>query len=1144
MKAGQRVALDQLRAIDSNSPEALEVLSVDLPDDSTSSLLVRVSVDCRGIEHKNGGLRLRDRERFTLMVGPDFPFAMPTLTLPHLRWAGTPHVQWGLMPCLYVAPSVEWDPGQGMFGYLKRLWLWLNEAAAGQLDPDDAPMHPPVAYQSASDDVPLIIPRVDTPGVSSAAWIGGVELKKVSASRVDLGRWDESIESWRRGHAPAVLIPGTLDFEYPRTVRALLDALDERGVPKARMLAVLKVAADELAEGEPLFLVLGTAMRGTADDRRQHLAVWYVAPLMAWGLAHSLKTNDDDPDRNASARKVEGIMEQWAENAKVEWCPVREDRPEVTQRRDAGSPMEWFAGKTVAIWGSGALGGPIAEWIARAGASKLILYDNATVTPGVLVRQLFSDADIGTSKARALGERLRTLFPDQLQVKAESRNVLGSVLNRADWHDGADLVIDATASTMVATKLERTRREQPQPAALISVILGHTARHSIGVLAPPGYSGAGADVMRQVKLACGRQRTLRGFLAEFWPDPPRGSVFQPEPGCSDPTFTGAGADVAALAAPVLAQLAGHLNGETPDAVAYLATTAADHPGVRDITLRFAPARRVVVEGSDVELRIARSAGVGVNASIERGRREHGATSETGGLLFGERDSAAGVVWVDEVMGPPPDSRRSPEEFICGIEGVEVAEAEKTRRGRGSLGYLGMWHTHPTQAPRVSDRDLAAIVRMLDAASSPLSSGLMLIFGRLLPGPPQLGAYIFERSELVDPHVSRLLMSHPGEMTDHAPPDQSVGLALSGGGSRAVAFHLGCLRALHDRGILQRARVMSAVSGGSVITALWAYSQISFQEFEERTQALLRDGLQRRIARRALLSARTPQQLGTKLVAGTTAVGARAISLPLRGAGRRPVSPPLRRWASRTDAFLDVLAHDLDLDCPLGAPRRDSLDVVINATDLRTGSSFRFGSRESGCWRIGKLDQQVSVATAVAASAAYPLALPALDRSWAFQRKDGAQSRERVLLTDGGVYDNLGTSCLEPGRDPRFGFNIFEVDYIIACDAGRGLMEQALPYGWLTRVKRSFEATFRKLQDGGRGRLHDLAESGDLAGFAMPYLGQQDHALPVVPADLVARERVADCPTDFRAMKQPMIDLLSRRGEQLTNALLDSYLPEL
>ena len=49
----------------------------------------------------------------------------------------------------------------------------------------------------------------------------------------------------------------------------------------------------------------------------------------------------------------------------------------------------------------------------------------------------------------------------------------------------------------------------------------------------------------------------------------------------------------------------------------------------------------------------------------------------------------------------------------------------------------------------------------------------------------------------------------------------IGLALSGGGSRAIAFHLGCLRALHDLGILRNVQTLSTVSGGSVVGTLYA-----------------------------------------------------------------------------------------------------------------------------------------------------------------------------------------------------------------------------------------------------------------------------------------------------------------------------------
>ncbi len=52
----------------------------------------------------------------------------------------------------------------------------------------------------------------------------------------------------------------------------------------------------------------------------------------------------------------------------------------------------------------------------------------------------------------------------------------------------------------------------------------------------------------------------------------------------------------------------------------------------------------------------------------------------------------------------------------------------------------------------------------------------------------------------------------------------IGLALSGGGFRAAAFHLGVLRRLRELGVLGKIRAMSTVSGGSIVGAAWVGAQ--------------------------------------------------------------------------------------------------------------------------------------------------------------------------------------------------------------------------------------------------------------------------------------------------------------------------------
>jgi NTE family protein len=227
-------------------------------------------------------------------------------------------------------------------------------------------------------------------------------------------------------------------------------------------------------------------------------------------------------------------------------------------------------------------------------------------------------------------------------------------------------------------------------------------------------------------------------------------------------------------------------------------------------------------------------------------------------------------------------------------------------------------------------------------------------------------------------------------------------------------------------------------------------------------------------------------------------------------------------------------------------RRNDIDIVFNATELRTGTAFRFGSRESGCWRYGKLSQNdVSLAKVVASSAMYPLAFPALDEVFSFIGKSGQKTDKRVLLTDGGVYDNLGVSCFEPGKSPDISSNVYSPDYLIVCDAGRGVFTgEDMPSWFIPRTVKSFDTTFRKAHDATISRLFHFKEHGQLKGFVLSYLGQQDNRLPYLSTDLVRLDEVRTCGTDLSAMKQEKIDAIAKRGEQLTTLLLNHYLPDL
>lgn len=385
----------------------------------------------------------------------------------------------------------------------------------------------------------------------------------------------------------------------------------------------------------------------------------------------------------------------------------------------------------------------------------------------------------------------------------------------------------------------------------------------------------------------------------------------------------------------------------------------------------------------------------------------------------------------------------------------------------------------------------------------------------------------------------------------------IGLSLSGGGSRAIAFHLGCLRALHDLGILDDVKVVSTVSGGSVIGALYVAIDEPFPAFETKVRALLARGL----VRPALLKMVTTTEglraaycavlLGAvNLAVVAVAAGTRLIAMLLPPAARKNWSlenlrAPLPRFASRTTILRRVLDEDIFFRQKLrDLPTKRPL-LIINAADLRTGSAFYFSRDKSGSWRLGELaGSETTLAHAVTASAAYPLLLPALDERLAFNKPNGSRREEHVTLTDGGAYDNLGLAPLWPDRDASVSLNVSAVDTIICCRAGYGLRFDPPSQFFIARLTSTFACIFDRAQNAGIKRLFDLKAAGRINGFLMPFLGQDDTHLACAPPELVSREEVHGYPTDFAAMPEEWIEKLSTRGEQLTRALIDEHMPEL
>jgi len=226
---------------------------------------------------------------------------------------------------------------------------------------------------------------------------------------------------------------------------------------------------------------------------------------------------------------------------------------------------------------------------------------------------------------------------------------------------------------------------------------------------------------------------------------------------------------------------------------------------------------------------------------------------------------------------------------------------------------------------------------------------------------------------------------PGD-PPHDRPQPGVALCLSGGGYRAMLFHLGALWRLNDLGWLQKLDRVSSVSGGSITAGVLArnWGELDFDDTG------VAGGF-----RTALVDP-------IHALAGETI----DVSAGLKGAFL-PGSIADRLAGSYDEHLFDEATLQ---DLP------DRPRFVFNATNLQSGVLWRFSKPYMWDYRVGRIENPTQrLAVAVAASSAFPpflspLTLKLDESDYApASGTDLQQSAymKRPVLSDGGVYDNLG-----------------------------------------------------------------------------------------------------------------------------------------
>ena len=346
----------------------------------------------------------------------------------------------------------------------------------------------------------------------------------------------------------------------------------------------------------------------------------------------------------------------------------------------------------------------------------------------------------------------------------------------------------------------------------------------------------------------------------------------------------------------------------------------------------------------------------------------------------------------------------------------------------------------------------------------------------------------------------------------------MALCLSGGGYRAMVFHLGCLIRLNELGLLRGLKRISSVSGGS-ITAGYLALQWKSLSFDANS-----------IATNLMSQVIQPirAMAGVTIDEGSILGG---ILTPWKSINDKVVS------AYGKHLFGNATLRDIPDDD--NGPR-----FVINATNVQTGALWRFSRPFMGDYRVGLVySPNVSLAAAVAASSAFPPILSPARLNLANQTfvKDDIATLQRppytteVYLSDGGVYDNLG---LETAWK--------RVRTLLVSDGGQKISPEESPHGdWARHAVRITDIIDNQVRSLRKRQLIKAFQRATDHDGCYWGIGEDIRIYPksvALKCPLERTQELASAPTRLKAMDAAFQERLINWGYAICAAAIESYVP--
>lgn len=294
--------------------------------------------------------------------------------------------------------------------------------------------------------------------------------------------------------------------------------------------------------------------------------------------------------------------------------------------------------------------------------------------------------------------------------------------------------------------------------------------------------------------------------------------------------------------------------------------------------------------------------------------------------------------------------------------------------------------------------------------------------------------------------------------------KKIGLALSGGGYRAAAFHLGTLRCLNKLGLLEKIDVISTISGGSIAGAFFSLHTANFEDFEKKFKECLSKSVIVKILTSIrfifsvliiLLLIGAGFYLLDSFFAAALAMIAVIIVCTLLLFKIFPFTV-LKERAYKKIFFKESKLSDLT----------NHPTLAINCTNLETGriATFSRDKFSDSFYEYNKgikfNAENIPVSFAVACSTAVPVPFHPMTIPKEYFVDEKQFSLIKPALVDGGVYDNQGIHKLTEKSSS------YKCDVIICSDGSfpyKRIYLGSNPYSLLKRVVGTLMARIKHFQ---------------------------------------------------------------------------------